>query len=101
MGTKRRVIPGLPMGEVPVVVESKARTANCAFKGWSRHRRIVILRRRVERPLALTEHDDAGQLRLSFAEIDDGREVWEYAVLVTSLDSEILSLGQALSRPRR
>jgi hypothetical protein len=33
-------------------------------------------------------------LRLGFAEIDDGREVWEYAVLVTSLDSEILSLGQ-------
>ena len=64
------------------------------LQGWSRHRRIVILRRRVERSLALTERDDAGQLRLSFAEIDDGREVWEYAVLVTSLDSEILSLGQ-------
>src|SRR5271154_5237054 len=27
-----------------------------------------------------------GQLRLGFAEIDDGRELWEYAVLVTSLD---------------
>jgi hypothetical protein len=34
------------------------------------------------------------QLRLGFAEIDHGREVWEYAVLVTSLDHEILSLGQ-------
>jgi hypothetical protein len=62
--------------------------------GWSRHRRIVILRRRTERSLALTERDGDGQLRLGFAEIDDGREVWEYAVLVTSLDSEILSLGQ-------
>src|SRR5258707_2108343 len=64
------------------------------LQGWSRHRRIVILRRRLERSLALTECDDAGQLRLSFAEIDDGREVWEYAVLVTSLDSELLTLGQ-------
>ena len=64
------------------------------LEGWSRHRRIVILRRRLERPLALTERDDAGQLRLSFAEIEDGREVWEYVVLVTSLDSEILTLGQ-------
>jgi hypothetical protein len=64
------------------------------LQGWSRHRRIVILRRRLERSLALTERDDAGQLRLSFAEIDDGREVWEYAVLVTSLDSELLTLGQ-------
>ncbi len=64
------------------------------LEGWSRHRRIVILRRRLERSLALTERDAEGQLRLGFAEIDDGREIWEYAVLVTSLDSEILSLGQ-------
>jgi hypothetical protein len=64
------------------------------LQGWSRHRRIVILRRRTERSLALTERDAGGQLRLGFAEIDDGAEVWEYAVLVTSLDSEILSLGQ-------
>jgi len=62
--------------------------------GWSRPRRVVILRRRLERPLAVTERGDAGQLQLSFAEIGAGREVWEYAVLVTSLDSEILSLGQ-------
>ena len=64
------------------------------LEGWSRHRRIVILRRRTERSLALTERDGGGQLRLGFAQIDDGAEVWEYAVLVTSLDSEILSLGQ-------
>jgi hypothetical protein len=64
------------------------------LEGWSRHRRIVMLRRRTERSLALTERDAGGQLRLGFAEIDDGAEVWEYAVLVTSLDSEILSLGQ-------
>jgi hypothetical protein len=63
------------------------------LEGWSRHRRIVILRRRIERSLALTGRD-RGQLRLGFAQIDDGAEVWEYAVLVTSLDSEILSLGQ-------
>ena len=54
----------------------------------------MILRRRIERELALSERDDDGQLRLGFAEIDEGREVFEYAVLVTSLDDEILSLGQ-------
>ena len=62
--------------------------------GWSRHRRIAILRRRVARSLALTARDADGQLRLGFAEIDGGGEVWEYAVLVTSLIAEILSLGQ-------
>ena len=65
------------------------------LQGWSRHRRIVILRRRLERSLALAERDDAGQLRLSFAEVAAGGEVWEYAVLVTSLDNEILSIGAA------
>jgi hypothetical protein len=60
---------------------------------WLR-RGIVILRRRIERELTLSERDGDGQLRLGFAEIDEAREVFEYAVLVTSLDSEILSLGQ-------
>jgi hypothetical protein len=64
------------------------------LEGWSRHRRIVVLRRRLARSLALTERDDAGQLKLSFAEVEDDKEVWEYAVLVTSLDCEILSIGQ-------
>lgn len=62
--------------------------------GWSRHRRVVMLRRRVARSLALTERDAGGQLRLGFAEIDGDREVWEYAVLVTSLTAEILTIGQ-------
>jgi hypothetical protein len=61
--------------------------------GWGRQRRIVILRRRIERSLVV-ERNSAGQLSLGFAEIDGGREVWEYAVLVTSLASEVLTIGQ-------
>jgi hypothetical protein len=34
------------------------------------------------------------QKRLSFAEIDRNGEVWEHAALVTSLNDEILTLGQ-------
>src|SRR6201984_2580969 len=65
------------------------------LQGWSRGGRIVMIRRRTERPPALSnKRDTDGQLRLGFAEIDHGREVFEYAVLVTSLDNEILSLGQ-------
>lgn len=62
--------------------------------GWSRQRRVVILRRRVERSLALTERDGGGQLALGFVEIDGAREVWEYAVLVTSSAFEIATIGQ-------
>jgi hypothetical protein len=62
--------------------------------GWSRHRRVAILRRRVKRSLALGERDETGQLMLGFVEIDDSREVWEYAVLVTSSTFEIATIGQ-------
>src|SRR3974377_816159 len=64
------------------------------LSGWSRARRVVLLRRRIKEQLAHNYRDDiTGQLRLSFAEIDKG-EVYEYAALVTSLDAEILTLGQ-------
>jgi len=64
------------------------------LEGWSRERRIVMLRRRTKRAAGPSKGDADAQLRLGFVEVDDGREVFEYAVLVTSLDHEILSLGQ-------
>ena len=62
--------------------------------GWSRQRRIIMLRRKLRGDLAIAETTQAGQPRLSFAEIDGSGEVWEYAALVTSLSDEILTLGQ-------
>ena len=69
--------------------------------GWSRQRRVVLLRRKLDRPLMLLDRSQPEQPLLSFAEVGPGREVWEYAALVTSLDSEILTLSQALPRPQR
>jgi hypothetical protein len=64
------------------------------LSGWSRARRVILLRRRIKEQLVHNHRDDfTGQLRLSFAEIEKG-EVYEYAALVTSLDAEILTLGQ-------
>jgi hypothetical protein len=62
--------------------------------GWSRQRRVVLLRRKFNRPLAISETGEDGQQRLSFATVDPANKVWEYAALVTSLDAEILTLGQ-------
>jgi hypothetical protein len=63
--------------------------------GWSRQRRVVLLRRRFARPLAVVDRRDPAPPLLGFAEVVGGnQEVWEYAALVTSLDSEILTLGQ-------
>ncbi len=67
--------------------------------GWSRQRRIILLRRKLRGDLAIAEDAQSAQKRLSFAEIDSHGEVWEYevweyAALVTSLAQEILTLGQ-------
>jgi len=62
--------------------------------GRSRQRRVVLLRRKLDRPLVLVDRTAPAQPRLGFAEVGPDREVWEYAALVTSLDSEILTLGQ-------
>ena len=62
--------------------------------GWSRQRRVILLRRKLDRPLAVVDRTHPALPQLSFAEVAGKREVWEYAALVTSLHSEILTLGQ-------
>ena len=62
--------------------------------GWSRQRRVVVLRRRLKDGVVASARDDNNQLRLGFAEIGPSREMYEYAVLVTSLDAEVLSIAQ-------
>jgi hypothetical protein len=64
------------------------------LSGWSRQRRVVLLRRRLKGALAVSEQDANGQHRLSFATVDARKEVWEYGALVTSLGAEIVTLGQ-------
>ena len=59
------------------------------LEGWSRQRQVVILRRRLKEGLAVSGRDDAGQLALGFVEIGPGAEVYEYGVLVTSLEEEV------------
>ena len=66
--------------------------------GWSRQRRVVLLRRRL-RQILLTERsaDEAESqvpLQLGFVELDARQEAWEYAVLVTSLQGALLTLAQ-------
>jgi hypothetical protein len=62
--------------------------------GWSRQRRVILLRRRLA-GVMITQREADGQLALGFVEIDKERqEAWEYAVLVTSLKAEVLTIGQ-------
>ena len=66
--------------------------------GWEGPRRVVVLRRSLQGELLVTQEDETGQQFLGFIEADrkTGKQLtgYEYAVLVTNLDHEILSLGQ-------
>jgi hypothetical protein len=59
-------------------------------------RRVILLRRPIERTVAVIDGDGSGrQLDLYFGEItaDPAAKVFEYAVLVTSLADEVLTVA--------
>src|SRR5208282_3140532 len=61
---------------------------------WSRERRAIVLRRRLKGAVGLSHDDASGLAQLSFAEIGEATEVYEYAVLATSLDEETEAFGE-------
>ena len=68
-----------------------------ALTGWEDKRRVVVLRRALKGEMLVAQEDNGQQL-LGFIEADrkGAKRItgYEYAVLVTNLDHEILSLGQ-------
>ncbi len=62
--------------------------------GWSRQRRVILLRRRVAEAPVSAKDRNTNQPRLSFAEIAAEEPKWDYRVLVTSLDEELSAFGQ-------
>jgi hypothetical protein len=63
------------------------------LSGWSRARRVVVLRRKLTGEMLLTGKDE-NQGLLAFIEGDVPTARYEYAVLVTSSAHEILALAQ-------
>lgn len=64
--------------------------------GWSRKRRVVVLRRQVKESLAITEGKAASGQQELFGTVEVLRagELYEFAVLVTSLKEEVLGVAQ-------
>lgn len=64
--------------------------------GWSTSRRVIVLRKQVTKSLVAVSEDSATkQLSLNFGQIDNGKmRIYEYAVLVTSLADEVLTIAQ-------
>lgn len=68
------------------------RKAELRLEGWSRTRRVVVLRRRLPETVAVTPNED-GQGDLFWADAKSGT-AWEFAVLATSLEFDVPSLAQ-------
>ena len=71
-------------------------SSHLQLTGWSRPRRVVILRRKLRESVAASKQEQhTGQHVFSgMAELRRGQELYEYAVLVTSLEDEVLSIAQ-------
>jgi hypothetical protein len=67
------------------------------LSGWEDSRRVIVLRRPLKGEMVIAQEDN-GQKLLGFIEANrkTGKQItgYEYAVLVTNLDHEILALGQ-------
>lgn len=70
-----------------------AAEAELQLAGWSRPRRVVVLRRQVKGNLAAEVNSDT-QPTLHFIDHSDKVKLWEYAVLVTNTDHALETLGQ-------
>jgi len=68
-------------------------TDRLTLSGWSRARRVVVLRRILTGEILMTAKDDE-QERFDFMERGVPTKRYEYAVLVTSTPYEILALAQ-------
>lgn len=66
------------------------------LQGWSRRRKVIVLRRQVRDALALDESTGSQPRQLSrgLTEVVEGGVLCEYAVLVTSLDDELAAIAQ-------
>jgi hypothetical protein len=69
--------------------------ASLRLMGWSRSRRVVVLRRRIRGELALKDsRPRLGQAELACVELCEGGAAYEYAVLVTSLKDPVTTIAQ-------
>lgn len=76
----------------------EGREGELQLTGWKRARHVVVLRRPIKKGEILLASEQNGQQVLGFIEADRraGKDItgYEYAVLVTNSDYDILALGQ-------
>jgi len=70
----------------------EGRIDSLTLQGWSKERRVVVLRRKLKNDVVLQETATAQQ-QLAFIDEEDPIDSYEVAVLVTSLNEEVFALA--------
>lgn len=80
---------------VPAGDDWQGLSSELRLSGWSRKRRVVVLRRQIRKSPAPAggEANRQGEL-FGTGEVVQGGELWEYAMLVTPLKEEVLGIAQ-------
>jgi len=89
---------------------TRATEASCGWQaiedelrlsGWSKARRVVVLRRRIRHDVALTAakrgrhgRNEQFVLALPHDEVQEPAQLWEYTVLVTNVPYDLAAMGQ-------
>ena len=73
----------------------EAKEASVKLSGWHTQRRVVLVRRQLKKAHELAlEYPQEGQQQLAFLESAEDIKAYEYSVLVTNLEDEIISIVQ-------
>jgi len=68
--------------------------ATLRLKGWTRERRVIVLRREIRGDVKLEKTEASGQMMFAEIETAEGVKKYEYAVLATSLPDWIPAIAQ-------
>ena len=73
----------------------EAKSDDLQLQGWDKERRVVIIRRRISSSSVVAlEMNSGGQKELAFIDGPEDMRAYEYSVLVTSLENELVTLIQ-------
>ena len=75
----------------------EAKEDTLQLQGWGKQRRVEVVRRRLKKDVdtgLLLEHEQSGQQSLALIEDAEDLKIYEYAVLVISLDSDVVCIVQ-------
>jgi hypothetical protein len=75
--------------------EWELKESKLQLQGWQHRRRVLVVRRRLKKDAVIgLEYDKSGQKELAFVEGPEDMRLFEYSVLVTSLNDDLVALMQ-------